>query len=404
VSDDDRLDPKILDAYEVPEPSPGAGDRFVAVVAATRARRRWPIAVAVTAMAAAVVAVVVIGRVHEPIVGTASTTARTTIELGSRAVAVAEVGSHIVWNIDGDARIEQPTGNVFYRVEPGGAFVVATPAGDVTVHGTCFRVDLETGASLAVTVYEGTVTVSNRFGHVDAHAGDTAAATPATTPRLAPATVIASAPTSLTIGELLARDHVQRGRIAELEAKLGEHDVALSQRTRPFEMSHAELVELAQRCSVPFDIPPIIGSPIVEKLLDDGMTKIHFDDAERAAVQRIAARRQPAYTAALQALYHDVTGDDTNALDLVTLMVEIPQKSTPEDVPFAHRIVSEERAGLRTPSDPATGSVMERYLRQGIAASDGFERELAGEIGASRAREFRRTWGMVNFEPGCQVR
>jgi len=314
VTDDDRLDPKILDAYEVPEPSPGAGDRFVAAVAATRARRRWPIAV-----------------------GTASTTARTTIELGSRAVAVAEVGSHLVWNIDGDARIEQPTGNVFYRVEPGGAFVVATPAGDVTVHGTCFRVDLETGASLAVTVYEGTVTVSNRRGHVDAYAGDTAAATPDTTPRLAPATVIASAPTSLTIGELLARDHAQRGRIAELEAKLGEHEVTSAQRTRPFEMSHAELVELAQRCSVPFDIPPVIGSPMVERLFDEGMTKIHFNDAERAAVQRIAARRQPAYVAALQALYHDVTGDDT-ALDPLTSRSRTA--SSPKSGPgFARRAI-----------------------------------------------------------------
>jgi len=47
---------------------------------------------------------------------------------------------------------------------------------------------------------------------------------------------------------------------------------------------------------------------------------------------------------------------------------------------------------------------MERYLRQGIAAGDSFERDLAAEIGASRAREFRRTWGMASFEPGCQVR
>ncbi len=45
------------------------------------------------------------------------------------------------------------------------------------------------------------------------------------------------------------------------------------------------------------------------------------------------------------------------------------------------------------PARPATAptSVIERYLPLAAAA----------DIGAEHARAFRRTWGMVDFAPGC---
>src|SRR5262249_53158704 len=77
-------------------------------------------------------------------------------------------------------------GNVFYRVERGGPFVVATAAGSVTVLGTCFRVEVQemkktwiagaTGAAvsaaLLVTVYEGRVLLAKSHGSLELGAGE----------------------------------------------------------------------------------------------------------------------------------------------------------------------------------------------------------------------------------------
>ena len=115
------------------------------------------------------------------------------VRVGGRAIAVLEPGAHVKW--DGDA-IEQTGGDVFWRVEPGARFVVHTPAADVTVKGTCFRVKVSdeeddderarrevsgaVGAVLAATafvgVYEGKVAVSHAGQSVDLVAGQSAQA------------------------------------------------------------------------------------------------------------------------------------------------------------------------------------------------------------------------------------
>ena len=69
---------------------------------------------------------------------------RREIVVGSRAVAVAEPGAHLRWRGDD---VTQDAGDIFYRVERGERFVVHTPAGDVAVLGTCFRVRVETNGS-----------------------------------------------------------------------------------------------------------------------------------------------------------------------------------------------------------------------------------------------------------------
>ncbi len=114
-----------------------------------------------------------------------------TVALGDRATAVAQPGTRMKWSVDSDGttRIDQSSGRVFYRVDHGERFDVVTPAGTVTVTGTCFEVDLESptmkthnvragalGAALAsalvVTVYEGGVVLANDHGSVDLAAGD----------------------------------------------------------------------------------------------------------------------------------------------------------------------------------------------------------------------------------------
>jgi hypothetical protein len=88
-----------------------------------------------------------------------------------------ESGAHVSWKGDD---VIQDVGDVFYRVEKGKQFVVHTPQGDVTVHGTCFRVKVVgedssmnkreakvavvgalAGALTLVGVYEGKVALSH---------------------------------------------------------------------------------------------------------------------------------------------------------------------------------------------------------------------------------------------------
>lgn len=104
-----------------------------------------------------------------------------------------EPGSEVRWTLagDGNATVNQSQGNVFYRVERGGRFLVETPAGSVRVLGTCFRVEVDemkplkagmvgavAGATLAaaalVTVYEGRVVAASSGTERTVEAGEVA--------------------------------------------------------------------------------------------------------------------------------------------------------------------------------------------------------------------------------------
>ena len=136
-----------------------------------------------------------LGRAHAlPASGSLVASERTTLGIGTRAIAVAEPTADLSWSVKSDAaRVVQPAGDVFYRVEPGGPFVVATPAGEVIVTGTCFRVEVSemkpsksairgavVGAALTatvmVTVYEGRVLLANEKGKTEIKAGERAMA------------------------------------------------------------------------------------------------------------------------------------------------------------------------------------------------------------------------------------
>jgi hypothetical protein len=124
--------------------------------------------------------------------GDVTADARREVRVGTRAVAVLEVGAHVKWHGD---EIEQTGGDVFWRVEPGARFTVHTAAADVTVKGTCFRVRVTggegdmnrrdamvgavgavMGAAAFVGVYEGKVAVSHAGQSVDVAAGQGAQA------------------------------------------------------------------------------------------------------------------------------------------------------------------------------------------------------------------------------------
>ena len=406
------LDPTILDAFGVPEPSPGAGDRFSAAlvgassVADGGARRRAIAGIASIAAIAAVVALLAWpSRVGGS--GASSPAERTTASLAGRGVAVIEAGARLAWEVDaiGAARLHQDAGDVFYRVEPGAPFVVATPAGDVTVRGTCFRVELVAAGAALVTVYEGRVAVANHHGQLEVAAGERAIATSDAVPRTMPPPGTPPMTVWQSLGDLTARDRAQRERIAALEAQLaaaqGVEAIGPARPMKhPFDPSQAELVELAKQCNVIIDVPPVAGSTLMDQIIDDGMRTADLTADERAAVRRVIAKFQASYQGDLVELYRELTGEDA-ALDPLTAILEITQKSTPTDLSAAYEKISAERAGLRPVQADAKAPVIERYLRFAGTAADSFERQLAAEIGAARARAFRRTWGGVNLDPGC---
>ena len=188
----------IQDAWSVPEPSVqfAAGvlaAHFAESEAATDAptegpRRQWTWLGAVAAVLL-VAGLVWTLRGGESIEDHLEARAVQTVELGDRARAVAQPGTRMKWSVDSDGttRIDQRSGRVFYRVDHGERFDVVTPAGTVTVTGTCFEVDLESplmktnarsgalgavlASALVVTVYEGGVVLANDNGRVDLAAG-----------------------------------------------------------------------------------------------------------------------------------------------------------------------------------------------------------------------------------------
>lgn len=409
MTDDDRLDPALLAAYEVPEPASDLGDRFAARLVPPRRTPRWRYAAVGAVVIAAAVTIVVLGMQREPrtATGAANATARTSEKLGERGVAVVEPGGAITWEVSRrGAHIRQDRGDVFYRVERAAEpFEVTTSQAVVRVRGTCFRVVLESYGT-TVSVDEGTVELANARGQILVAAGERAVATKDAPPRMLSLTappVVAASP-----AELVARDRAQRERIAELEQQIASSArttdaIATPHHARKvFDLSHEELEELAKRCMVPHDIEPLAGSTVMDTIIEKGVKEIGMTDAERAALTRLIDKMQPAYEEGLRKLYTELTGEAGATLDPITLIMEITQKSPAADTSLAfQRLANERVAGGVSAIGDAKSAVIERYVRFMIANADAFEAQLADEIGRERARQFRRTWGGVNLAPGC---
>jgi hypothetical protein len=181
--------PTEWDAWPSQEPPAGFAQRVVAEAlrrgARTSGRARAFRIGAALAVASAAAAALFLGRHLVPPEGDArATDARREVAMGGRAVLVLEQGAHVAWHGD---QVAQDAGDVFYRVERGERFVVRTPAGDVIVTGTCFRVSVTgevdppeppvagAGAASAVAVvgvYEGKVTATRGDASVDLAAGE----------------------------------------------------------------------------------------------------------------------------------------------------------------------------------------------------------------------------------------
>jgi hypothetical protein len=144
-----------------------------------------------------------------------------TVNIGVRAAAAAEPGADLAWSVKGKrARVDQRRGSVFYRVNHGGPFHVVTPAGDVEVTGTCFRVALAAGATGAaattlVSVLEGSVKVHTDVGQRAITVGQTARLSRGHAPEIVPST--SADQLQGRLDHALARLQQLEGRLADTE-------------------------------------------------------------------------------------------------------------------------------------------------------------------------------------------
>ncbi|HEY0480699.1 MAG TPA: hypothetical protein VGD37_24455 [Kofleriaceae bacterium] len=190
-----EVDRAELDAYEVPAMPTGVEDRLWQRMhpAKPPRSRRWRLGAGAVALgvAASVAWFVTAGSSAVVHSGAAHTAERSTLSIG-KATLVAEPGTALTWTAsDRGVRVEQRSGNVFYRVEPGRPFVVVTDVGELTALGTCFRVEVGSmklpkqglvggaigavvTAGVFVAVFEGKVSLANDRGRVEIAAGQSA--------------------------------------------------------------------------------------------------------------------------------------------------------------------------------------------------------------------------------------
>jgi hypothetical protein len=355
--------------------------------------------------------------------------ARTTLALGRRASAVAEAGSSLAWQTtaDGTTRVQQRAGDVFYRVDKGGPFVVSTAAGDVTVLGTCFRVEAlpmdkrlamaaglgaMAATTLLVTVYEGRVLLANEHGRAQIGAGERGTASGAGAPRsladealgqkLAQlAKPMAPPAADATRADLLRRDADQRAELAQLRAELrlsrGPLGAPFGENAPGedfFKPSQAEAQLLAKSCTVRADGPNLSSTP--DTMSDEMARAASVNDEERAQFDRVTADFTRSMNDQVRSLYVEVTGDKTGAEALTpqAMMNEIHDKVPSASAKEAYWRLSQERAGLLAPpTDTSGASAFERFLRLQAGGGDAYESALGAAIGVDRAHSLRTAQG-----------
>ena len=395
--DDDRAR-DLAALWPAPEPRPD----FVARVQArlhepaladrgrppSRRRRAW----AVLALLAAVVGVVAVVLVRRPpstaaVHGAAAPTERVTIELGRRGVVVAEPGAVLAWSVgaDGHAVVQLSAGAAFFRVEPGGRFVVETPSGQVRVTGTCFTVAVAADRT-SVEVHEGRVEL------VAAGAGEPVALAPGERGHVGGGAPARRRPIPLEVGEAPASVAApdRRGRTLALQARPADQCYCLSDPTF-LEADQARLDAWATMCRVRADLPPL-DEPAVEVMSE----QLGLVGEERRAFAE-AARELAGYgEARVREIYVVATGDQAGAptLDVDAMIEQIVRAAPLDDEARIRRLLSAERAGRQAPVvDPEQMTPLEEFFRLVVGGGDEFERRLAARLGAARARELRRRFG-----------
>ncbi len=441
---------KLQDAWPVDAPPADFAQRTVAMAgvrAEKRRQRRIATTVATLAVAAAALLVVTWPMLRGPKPGSASAEQRMEVRVADRAKAVLEAGARIAWR--GDV-VEQPTGDVFYRVEPGEKFSVNTPAGTIEVLGTCFRVQVgnspragdkkmkkqllaaSAGAAIAaiavVTVYEGKVQLLGAKERVTLGAGESGSIGPEGAKKLE-ADELSSAEAALEeaggdkdkldlsrandalAGDIANLNRKLRGLEKEkgkLEEQLVSAQTELARRTdgkpprdrNEFDLDQNDWVELAKTGTIKYRVPC---------LKQEGWTPgpKHLDklglapgDAEtiRASYQRSHERiwpqmRELCIAAIGKAEVADVLGADT----CTHVVVDMARRTDSKGASEAMRQVAEVRAGTRAEADPAVAKhpVFKLFTALTGEMKD-FEKDLAESFGPEEAARLAYAKGMCH--------
>lgn len=425
-----------LDAWVAPEPSADFAARIWGREE-KRAKRRVPVAAA-----AALLVILSAGFFARSMLsgaeGSVNALRRQTVALADRGLAVVEGGTSIDWRVDpgGDAWVSQPNGRVFYRVESGGEFIVETPMGTVRVSGTCFEVEVNTmnqiktallgatigGVSTAgviITVYEGSVEAANRSGLEEAQAGEVLTMARGRKPELIgekPPGARAAYPGALAnrserkadgdvidtksgtprkeqVAHLRSANEVLRAEVAKLKEEL-HHSVEEAKKSAVYDLDDAQLVEMAERCELRWDMPPIHNGP-AETVSAETVQELGLDDEEQDATNSAYAEFNAQILARYRALYTEATGDsNVGSLSAHAMVAEINDKSSTDEIRRVFQRLSAERAGLQSPPDDVSAlSPVEKLYRLMTDAGDDFEIMLGQRVGHDKAEAIRRLDG-----------
>jgi ferric-dicitrate binding protein FerR (iron transport regulator) len=427
------MDDRDLSAWDAEEPSKGFAERVVAAARrqeSERPRRRAARVFAGLLLAASMAAVVAFGVHRQRVDAHGSVTAaeRREVRIGTRALAVLEKGAHVKW--DGEA-IEQDEGDVFWRVEPGARFVVHTPAAEVAVKGTCFRVNVRGGegdmerksvvsgaagaviaATAMVGVYEGKVAVSHAGQSVDLVAGQSAKAGPGGVKRIGggPADDVSPDPAAVsgTEGEKAltaananladtVRDYRRKldaieAQKKKLEKELAEAQVKLADGgplKSEYELSRQDWKDLAKQGEVRLRIP-CSGPRNDFSYTPENLNRLGLAPQDAPIVQQALQRSNSRTWGAVEPLCSKALGGaDVSHIGLQACMSVLGEMARmqnsaayDEDV----RQVSEIMAGLRPA--PAPGSAADPLLRAYLALaseSTNIESDLSQSMGPGDA-------------------
>jgi hypothetical protein len=288
-------------------------------------------------------------------------------------------------------------------------------------------------SALLVTVYEGKVSVAPAGGAAASlSAGEQARVEPggAVALQRAPQLRAVSAPPDrapegqASREQLVAREANSQQQIALLQARVQqlEREVQLSRKAAPdtesvpaedadlpqhgktHDFTPAEKQAMADHCEVRIDMPPLEGDRF--RLTPGDGAQLHLAEDQQPRVADAINKVRDDAIAHLRALYLEATGDAGGAQVLApgSLAQELLQKSRAGEVEAARTRVARERAGLDPPpSDPAAGTVPERYFRYMTTVGDSVQRELEPIVGVNQAGIVRdRVDGWRQTMNGCK--
>jgi hypothetical protein len=429
-----RQEREALEAWEVPAAPHDLAEKVLARAGGSVSPRRHWFRVRWVALAASLLLAVGLTWLLLPrsdASGRLLASGRTTVAIDDRAVVVAEDGTRLSWQSQagGGLAVEQESGNAFFRVDRGGVpFVVKTPAGSVEVKGTCFRTEvIEMKASRAglvgagagaaaaalvlVTVYEGKViTASSRGDRQVVEAGEVARIAPGRAPEILAGEEQGTSGGEATRADTSIAPSTARGLVrqnlklrAENEKLQADLEVLQTQlgsangdarKGKILNLSKQELLDLARRCELRWDRPPLGSTP--PKTQAKAARELGLSKEDRATIDRVYERYHRRMTDAIRTIYIEVTGNTkvADSLSPEAMESEIVDKSQKIELKRMHRKLARERAGLQAPpADHSTGSPVERLYRLLTSAGDQVERDIAAALGPDLARRYREHRG-----------